>query len=139
MDVRAKNRDRSHQEVGFPAAAVMGRNFLTPLHQSIRVKNVCWKFRPKVYVYVEFSLNKRCFLNGVFQSGVLRGQSGIHKGRRHQNARNDWCFQAGVVPLKEFTSQTAASRDTKKNSTRLENNVWIMRPQGRKAYEPQKV
>ena len=30
MDVRAENRERPHQKVRFPAAQVVGRNFLTP-------------------------------------------------------------------------------------------------------------
>ena len=47
MDVRAENRGRPHQKVGFPAAAVMGRNFLTPGHPGVRVGNVRRKFGPK--------------------------------------------------------------------------------------------
>ena len=55
MDVRAKNRGRPHQKAGFPAAPVMRRNFLTPGHPGVRVRNVRWKFGPKVYVCVVFS------------------------------------------------------------------------------------
>ena len=47
MDVRAENRGRPHQKVGFPAAPVMGRNFLTPGHPGVRVGNVRRKFGPK--------------------------------------------------------------------------------------------
>ena len=40
MDVRAENRGRAHQKVRFPAAPVVGRNFLTPGHPGVRVRNV---------------------------------------------------------------------------------------------------
>ena len=43
MDVRAENRGRPHQKLRFFAAPVMGRNFLTQGHPSIRVRNVCGK------------------------------------------------------------------------------------------------
>ena len=47
MDVRAENRGRPHQKVRFPAAPVAGRNFLTPGHPGVRVRNVRGKFGPK--------------------------------------------------------------------------------------------
>ena len=47
MDVRAENRGRPHQKVRFPAAPVVGRNFLTPGHSGVRVKNVRGKSGPK--------------------------------------------------------------------------------------------
>ena len=47
MDVRAENRGRPHQKVRFPAAPVVGRNFLTPGHPGVRVRNVRAKSGPK--------------------------------------------------------------------------------------------
>ena len=47
MDVRAENRGRPHQKVRFPAAPVVGRNFSTPGHPGVRVRNVCGKSGPK--------------------------------------------------------------------------------------------
>ena len=47
MDVRAENRRRPHQKVRFPAAPVVGRNFLTPEHPGVRVGNVRGKSGPK--------------------------------------------------------------------------------------------
>ena len=47
MDVRTKNRGRPHREVRFPAAPLVGRNFLTPGHPGVRVRNVRRKFGPK--------------------------------------------------------------------------------------------
>ena len=40
MDVRAENRGRPQQKALFPAAPVVGRNFLTPGHPGVRVRNV---------------------------------------------------------------------------------------------------
>ena len=47
MDVRTENRGRPHQKVRFPAAPVAGRNFLTPGHSGVRVRNVRGKSGPK--------------------------------------------------------------------------------------------
>ena len=47
MDVRAENHGRPHQKVRFPAAPVVGRNFLTPGHPGVRVRNVREKSGPK--------------------------------------------------------------------------------------------
>ena len=47
MDVRAENRGRPHQKVRFPAAPVVGRNFLTPGHPGVRVRNVRGKSGPE--------------------------------------------------------------------------------------------
>ena len=47
MDVRAKKRGRLHQKVRLHAAPVVGRNFLTPGHPGVRVKNVRRKSGPK--------------------------------------------------------------------------------------------
>ena len=52
MDVSAENRGRLHPRVGFPAAPVMERNFLTPGHPGVRVGNVHRNSDQKVYVYV---------------------------------------------------------------------------------------
>ena len=54
MDVRAKNRGRLHRKMCFPAAPMTGRNFLTPGHPSVRVRNVHGKSGPKFCVYVVF-------------------------------------------------------------------------------------
>ena len=48
--------------------------------------------------------NKRCFLNGVFRSGLFRGSSRSARARRHQNASKHCCFQAFFAPLKGFIS-----------------------------------
>ena len=58
MDVRAENRGRPHQKVRFPAATVVGRNFLTPGHPGVRVRNVHANPDQKVYVYAVFSSPK---------------------------------------------------------------------------------
>ena len=56
MDVRAENRRRPPPKVGFPAAPVMGRNFLTPGNPGVRVRNVRGKSGPKsLCYYVVFS------------------------------------------------------------------------------------
>ena len=47
MDVRAENRGRPQQKVSFTAAPVMGRNFLSPGHPGVRVRNVRGKSGPK--------------------------------------------------------------------------------------------
>ena len=47
MDVHTKNRGRPHQEMRFPAAPVVGRNFLAPGHPGARVRNVHGKSGPK--------------------------------------------------------------------------------------------
>ena len=47
MDVHTENRGRPHQKVRFPAAPVVGRNFLTRGHSGVRVRNVRGKSGPK--------------------------------------------------------------------------------------------
>ena len=47
MDVRAENRGCPQQKARFPVAPVMGRNFWTPGHQGVRVRNVRGKSGPK--------------------------------------------------------------------------------------------
>ena len=42
-----RNRGRLHQKLRFPAAPVVGRNFLTPGHSGVRVRNVRGKSGPK--------------------------------------------------------------------------------------------
>ena len=66
--------------------------------------------------------HKRCFLNGVFQSGTFKRVVRIRKGRRHQIAWKDWCFQACFVPLKKFASVVSWGEESEKH--RLENTVW---------------
>ena len=56
MDVRAENRGRPHQKVRFPAAPVVGRNFLTPGHSGVRVKNVPREIRAKKFMFMLFFL-----------------------------------------------------------------------------------
>ena len=71
MDVRAENRGRPHQKVRFPAAPVVGRNFLTPGHLGVRVRNVPAKSGPK-------SLCLCCFFLPEFVANW-------EPGRRHDN------------------------------------------------------
>ena len=47
--------------------------------------------------------NKRCFLNGDFQSGVLRGWSGSTRAEGTEMLEKHGCFQAFFLPLKAFT------------------------------------
>ena len=54
MDVRAENRGRPHQKVRFPVAPVVGRNFLTPGHPGVRVRNVHGKIWIKKFMFVLF-------------------------------------------------------------------------------------
>ena len=72
MDVRTKNRGRPHRKVRFPAAPAVGRNFLTPGHPGVRVRNVRRKFGPK-------SLCLCCFLpwNMWFFPGLYSKNCGI--------------------------------------------------------------
>ena len=46
MDVRTENRGGPHQKVRFPAAPVVGRNFIIPGHAGVRVRNVREKSEP---------------------------------------------------------------------------------------------
>ena len=55
MDVRAENRGRPHQKVHFPAAPLVGRNFLTPGHPGVKVRNVRGKSGPKSLCLCRFS------------------------------------------------------------------------------------
>ena len=62
MDVRAENRGRPHQKVRFPAAPVVRRNFLTPGHSGVRVRNVRGKSGPKslcLYCFSSLTPNTR--------------------------------------------------------------------------------
>ena len=60
MDVRAENRGRPHQNVRFPAAPVVGRNFLTPGHSGVRVRNVRRKSGPKSLCLCCFFFPEKC-------------------------------------------------------------------------------
>ena len=55
MDVRTENRGRPHQKVCFPAAPVVGRDFLTPEHSGVRVRSVRRKSGPKSLCLCFFS------------------------------------------------------------------------------------
>ena len=54
MDVRAENRGRPHQNVRFPAAPVVGRNFWTPGHLGVRSGMSAGNPDQKVHVYAVF-------------------------------------------------------------------------------------
>ena len=60
MDVRAENRGRPRQKVGFPAAPVVGRKFLTPRHPGARVRNVRGKSGPKSLCLCCFFFPENC-------------------------------------------------------------------------------
>ena len=47
MDVSVESRGRPHPKVHFSAVPVMKRNFLKQGHPGVRVRNICWKSRPK--------------------------------------------------------------------------------------------
>ena len=99
---------------GLPRKAANGNHFWG-LHLG---------FHPPKHIYLGIRKprsNKRCFLNGVFQSGVFRGVVRIHKGRRHQNAWKHWCLQAFFIPPKRIAS--VASRGQTSEKHRLENTV----------------
>ena len=59
---------RPHQKVRFPAAPVVGRNFLTPGHPGIRVRNVRGKSGPKSLFE---SVQTRCIVKGEAQKSPL--------------------------------------------------------------------
>ena len=71
MDVRTENRGRPRQEVRFPAAPVVGRNFLTPGHRGVRVRNVRGKSGPK-------SLGLCCFSSLTYVFQVSQGIAPYH-------------------------------------------------------------
>ena len=50
------------------------------------------------------TLNKRCFLNGVFQSGVFRGWPGSARAEGTQMPENAGVFGHSLSPWKRFTS-----------------------------------
>ena len=58
MDVRAENRGRPHQKVRFPAAPVVGRNFLTSGTWAFgRKGQECpWEIRAKKFMFMLFFL-----------------------------------------------------------------------------------
>ena len=60
MDVNAENHGRPRQKVRFPAAPVVGRNFLTPGHPGVRVRNVRGKSGPKSLFLCCFFFPDRC-------------------------------------------------------------------------------
>ena len=73
MDVRAENRGRPHQKVRFPAAPVVGRNFLTPGHPGVRVRNVRAKSGPKsLCLCCFFFPDFRLFSTRDFRAPLLR-------------------------------------------------------------------
>ena len=61
MDVRAENRGRPHQKVRLHAAPVVGRNFLTPGHSGVRVRNVRRKSRQKSLCLCCFFFPEKCW------------------------------------------------------------------------------
>ena len=60
MDVRAENRGCPHKKVRFPAAPVVGRNFLTAGHPGVRVGNVRGKSGPKSLCLCVFFSSLNC-------------------------------------------------------------------------------
>ena len=66
--------------------------------------------------------NKRCFLNGGFQSGVFRGWRGCARAQGTNMPENTGALGHGVT-LKRFTS--VASRGEESEKHRLENTVWL--------------
>ena len=88
MDVRAENRGRPHPKVRFPAAPVVGRNFLTPGHPGVRVRNVRAKSGPK-------SLCLCCFFFPEFKSACNPGApDGSASGRFLGIAKGGGCRSA---------------------------------------------
>ena len=82
MDVRAENRGRPHQKVRFPAAPVVGRNFLTPGHPGVRVRNVRGKSGPKslclcCFFFPEINSRKPAKVAKVFKGEPENG-GGFH-------------------------------------------------------------
>ena len=77
MDVRAENRGRLRQKVRFPAAPVVGRNFFTPGHPGVRVRNVRGKSGPKClclccFFFPEIPQEFFCVSN-FFEGGGISG------------------------------------------------------------------
>ena len=52
MDVRAANRGRPRQKVRFPAAPVVGRNFLTPGHLGRKGQECLREIRTKMSMFM---------------------------------------------------------------------------------------
>ena len=52
MGVRAENRGRPHPKSALSCGPGDGRNFLNPGHPSVRVRNVCRKFRPQKFMFM---------------------------------------------------------------------------------------
>ena len=80
MDVRAENRGRPHQKVRFPAAPVVGRNFLTPGHSGVRVRNVRRKSGPKslclcCFFFPEFLQRTAHLSRDTLQNEVSHGSA----------------------------------------------------------------
>ena len=83
MDVRAENRGRPHQKVRFPAAPVVGRNFLTAGHLGVRVRNVRGKSGPKSLCLCCFFFRERGGWRGVGKGGwrvVGKGSGRVGEG-----------------------------------------------------------
>ena len=54
MDVRAENCGRLHQKVRFPAAPLMGRNFMTPGHPGRKGHECVRKIQTEKFMFVLF-------------------------------------------------------------------------------------
>ena len=105
MDVRAENRGRPHQKVRFPVAPVVGRNFLTPGHSGVRVKNVRGKSGPKSLCLCCFSSLKSlstCAIN----IGRIYERQRIFITKIHANL----VFQACISFLRCFRTPGAPTR-----------------------------
>ena len=88
MDVRAENRGRPHQKVRFPAAPVVGRNFLTPGHPGVRVRNVRGKSGPKNFCLCCFLFPEISKTATAMQTQISRIKSGNGKGNGSANPQD---------------------------------------------------
>ena len=105
MDVRAENRGRPRQKVRFPAAPVVGRNFLTPGHPGVRVRNVrrksglkslclcCFSF-PVVFCLRE---TRKSMVFCKFCTPKLLGPLGKEGNLNNQECSVNTCLQAGIL------------------------------------------
>ena len=66
--------------------------------------------------------NKRCFLNGVFQSGVLRGWPGSARAEDTKMPENTGVFRHSLSLRKSLSAVAGQGEESEKY--RLENTVW---------------
>ena len=89
MDVRAENRGRPHQEVRFPAAPVVGRNFFDSWASGRKGQECPQKIRTKKFMFMLLCLpcsvgilqkKRRTTSKKRARSAVCRGRSGRDTG-----------------------------------------------------------